>query len=236
MPTSKELEQQIEEVRRGGGGTPSGPTSAQLAEPRRVEILRVEFPDRRSSYFKPGQYGYARAFTTHSVSTQDRGESAPGELSYLVSKTKDGKTGAVWFSNSALRFTSRTPTAGSATPARPAHSPWLGTDYNEKLANSAHSAIVGIYLDGVKGVSPERRGHGWRQISPDKADAYLAHARKILGQLAAQKPPRTVKISHDSRVRTLRDLLDKATAVRGGAPQKMTEADYEELRRSLGGR
>ena len=79
--------------------------SAAISPARRVEILRV---DSAGGYWKPGQFGYARGYSTHpGMHTLDSGPSAAGDLSYLVSKSKDGRGGGLWFSSSALRFTGR---------------------------------------------------------------------------------------------------------------------------------
>lgn len=76
-----------------------------LDPPRRVEILRVE-DQRPSSYFKVGQFGYARVrHTSGGFATQDAGESKPGQTVYAVSKAKDGRGGAVWFTEDGIRFT-----------------------------------------------------------------------------------------------------------------------------------
>lgn len=72
-------------------------------KPRRVQLLAGS----GAKYFKAGQFGY--------VISQNKiggmywchkdGQSAPGETAYLVSKTKEMKGGALWFSREALRFT-----------------------------------------------------------------------------------------------------------------------------------
>jgi hypothetical protein len=73
---------------------------ASIKPSKRVEILKSD-----SSYWKPGQYGYAVGRSTHPGMYTEKGPSKPGALSYLVSKSKDGHTGASWFSAEALRFT-----------------------------------------------------------------------------------------------------------------------------------
>lgn len=73
--------------------------------PKRVQILRT---DRRPDYWKVGQFGYAIARSTHpGMHTLDKGPTEGGELAYLVSKSKNGRSGALWFSADALRFTGR---------------------------------------------------------------------------------------------------------------------------------
>lgn len=71
--------------------------------PRRVQITVSS----GSGYFKKGQYAYV-------ISHDDRGgmywidkdgHSEPGERAYLVSKTKDMRGGALWFSEDGIRFT-----------------------------------------------------------------------------------------------------------------------------------
>jgi hypothetical protein len=95
--------------------------------------------------------------------------------------------------------------------------------------------FVSIYLDGVVGVSPVIGEYGWKQIQPDKADAYLRKGRDALDELVSQKAPSSAKGWLTHKVSELRGLLEKAQAVRDGAtPQKMTVGDYAELRRSLG--
>ena len=74
----------------------------------------------------------------------------------------------------------------------------------------------------------------WKQILPDRADAYLRKGRKILDELLSQKAPPSAKSWYAHNVRQLRDLLEKAQAVRDGStPQKMTAESYAELQRSL---
>ena len=111
---------------------------------------------------------------------------------------------------------------------------WSGSDYNEKRFNGARNMIVDVYLHGVKGVSPVRTGHARDQIDPGEADRLLQKATAVYAELAAQHPPRSARLSHDSHVRQLGDLIEKVTAVRSGAAeQKMTDHDYTEYRRSL---
>lgn len=117
----------------------------------------------------------------------------------------------------------------SRPPQRVVSTPWQGTDYNERVINGVRNALVGIYLDGVQGVSPERTGFGWKQIPVDKADLWLAKARGVLEKLEAQKAPRQVKAWQARHAKDLRLLIEKAQAVRDGAPQKMTAADYAAL-------
>jgi len=111
---------------------------------------------------------------------------------------------------------------------------WKGTDYNERLFNSVRNMLVAIYLDGVLGVSPDR-GETRRMVPPDDADRYIAKARRVYAELVDQKAPRGVKSWHEHKVKELDGLINKAVAVREGrSAQKMTEADYETYRRSLG--
>ena len=81
------------------------------SDPKRVEILRGD-----GSYFKRGQFGYVVGTNispltkkTYEVYLQDRspGNTRPGELAYLVSKSKGMRGGALWYSAEALRFTKR---------------------------------------------------------------------------------------------------------------------------------
>ena len=78
---------------------------ASIRPTKRVQILKADTP---ADYWKPGQFGYAVAYSTHpGRHTLDKGPTKGGELAYLVSKSKDGHTGALWFSAGALRFTGR---------------------------------------------------------------------------------------------------------------------------------
>ena len=109
--------------------------------------------------------------------------------------------------------------------------PWEGTESIERRVGGVNNMLVGIYLDGVAGVSPNLGRH---QVSPDKADAYLRRGREVLAELVAQRAPAAMRGWHQHRIWELRDLLGKAQAVRDGVtPQKMTTESYEELRRSL---
>jgi hypothetical protein len=82
--------------------------SANIDPPRRVEIVRSGA--RPSSYFKPGQFGYALSYTTHpGMHTLDKGPTEPGELAFLVSKTKGMRGGGLWFSAEGIRFTKAPP-------------------------------------------------------------------------------------------------------------------------------
>lgn len=75
---------------------------------RRVEILHTTWKS-PNAYFKPGQFGYV-------VGQDNRGgsmfvdvdrASEPGEVALLVSKTRDMRGGALWFSLDGVRFTGR---------------------------------------------------------------------------------------------------------------------------------
>ena len=118
------------------------------------------------------------------------------------------------------------------SPDKPAPSgSWQGTEANERAIYSVHNGLVSIYLDGVRGVSPERQGHEGKLLSPEEADRILTKARAVYVKLAVQKPPRSVKGWHASKIRELDSLIGKAAAVREGrAEQKMTVADYAALR------
>jgi hypothetical protein len=77
-----------------------------ISPPRRVQILKSD--NTVGGYWKPGQFGYAVGYSTHpGMHTMDKGPSEPGELSYLVSKSKGKGGGALWFSARALRFTGK---------------------------------------------------------------------------------------------------------------------------------
>lgn len=69
--------------------------------------IRVQIVSSQSSYIKNGQFAYiVGASDRGGMSLMDRnGESKSGEVAYLVSKTKESKGGALWFSESAVRLT-----------------------------------------------------------------------------------------------------------------------------------
>jgi hypothetical protein len=73
-----------------------------ISPPRRVEILRAG-----GKYFKPGQFAYVLSYDKRGSNywVDKDGASREGELAYLVSKTKDMRGGALWFSADGLRFT-----------------------------------------------------------------------------------------------------------------------------------
>lgn len=77
------------------------------SKPPRVEILQGT--GGRNPYFRKGQFAYVVGVNTaggmHFVDKEGGGESEPGEVAFLVSKTADGRGGALWFSANALRFT-----------------------------------------------------------------------------------------------------------------------------------
>lgn len=79
--------------------------NASISPPKRVQILKAHSA---AGYWKPGQFGYAIAYSTHpGMHTLDKGPSEPNEMSYLVAKSKDHRGGALWFSAQGLRFTGR---------------------------------------------------------------------------------------------------------------------------------
>ena len=80
--------------------------SASIKPSRRVQIVRTTDKSPHP-YWKPGQFGYAVGYSTHPGMYTEKGPSNPDELSYLVSKSRDGHTGASWFSAEALRFTGK---------------------------------------------------------------------------------------------------------------------------------
>jgi len=109
--------------------------------------------------------------------------------------------------------------------------PWQGTDYIERRFNGVRNGLVGIYLDGVRGVSPDRGANtAWKMVSGADADRIIANARRFYAELVLQKAPRSAKSWHDHKVKELDDLIDKAVAVREGRrEQKMTATDYKAL-------
>lgn len=112
---------------------------------------------------------------------------------------------------------------------------WQGTDSIERRLNSVHNGLVSIYLDGVNGISPDRGGNtAWKMLSPEEADRIIAKARVFYADLVDQKPPRSAKGWHTNKIKELDHLINKAVAVREGrTEQKMTSADYAELRKHL---
>lgn len=111
---------------------------------------------------------------------------------------------------------------------------WKGTDYNERIFNSVRNGLVSIYLDGVKGVSPDR-GEPRRMVPSEDADRTIARARVVYSNLVDQKAPASVKRWLDHKIKELDGFINKAVAVREGrSAQKMTEGDYAALRKSLG--
>lgn len=71
---------------------------------RRVKIV----DSGGSNYFKPGQFGYIVSSTRHGgMHTLDAGNSRPGQLTHLVSKTKSMRGGALWFSEKGVRLSGR---------------------------------------------------------------------------------------------------------------------------------
>lgn len=77
----------------------------KFASPRRVRIVRGS----GAGYFKPGQFGYAVSYDERGGCywVDKAGASAPGERAYLVSKTKDMRGCALWFSEGGIQFTAR---------------------------------------------------------------------------------------------------------------------------------
>jgi len=116
-------------------------------------------------------------------------------------------------------------------------SSWQGTDYNERRFNTVRNGLVAIYLDGVKGVSPERGGNtAWKMVPPEEADRIIAKARVIYAEFVGQKASPSVKGWLDHKIKELDGLIRKAAAVREGrAEQKMTADDYVALRKSFRG-
>lgn len=76
-------------------------------EPRRVQIV-AENPI-GAGYFKHGQIAYVIGMCDDGGMfwIDKPGESAPGEIAYLISKSKGMAGGALWISADGVRFTSR---------------------------------------------------------------------------------------------------------------------------------
>lgn len=78
--------------------------------PRRVQIrVGSSSEPRASDYFKAGQFAYVIGYDARGgMYWLDKpGPSPAGQVAYLVSKTKDMRGGALWFSKDGLRFTKR---------------------------------------------------------------------------------------------------------------------------------
>lgn len=62
-----------------------------------------------TGYMKHGQYVYVVAMTTaggmHWIDKD--GDSPKGQKAYLISKTKDARSGALWISEDGIRFTGK---------------------------------------------------------------------------------------------------------------------------------
>jgi hypothetical protein len=90
--------------RRYGRSSDEAPNAA----PRRVEILNA---GERPMYFKPGQFGYVVGTNVSRGKRYDvypvDGNGEYNGVAYLVSKTKEMRGGASWFTAGALRFTKR---------------------------------------------------------------------------------------------------------------------------------
>lgn len=93
----------------GGPERDAGKVVSFKDHPQRVQIVSIGEPTRATSYWKPGQFGYVIASTTHGgmhpVNRHDGRGTRTGETAYLVSKAKHGRGGALWFTADALRFT-----------------------------------------------------------------------------------------------------------------------------------
>lgn len=90
---------------------------ASIKPSRRVQIVKTD-DFGAHPYWRPGQFGYAVGYSTHPGMYTESGPSKGGDLSYLISKSKDGHTGASWFSAEALRFTGKEKKPGATTHAR----------------------------------------------------------------------------------------------------------------------
>lgn len=80
---------------------------ASFPEPRRVQILRGS---KTGTYFKPGQFAYALGWDERggNYCVDMSAASKAGIRVYLVSKTKDARGGALWFTSTGIRFTRAT--------------------------------------------------------------------------------------------------------------------------------
>ncbi len=77
-----------------------------LEPPRRVEVLAgSSSPPRPGDYWKASQFGYAVGYDFRGGMHAQRRPSEPGEIAYMVSKTRDMRGGASWFLENEIRFT-----------------------------------------------------------------------------------------------------------------------------------
>jgi len=106
--------------------------------------------------------------------------------------------------------------------------PFAGIDAIESEFSRVRNWLVEICLHGVSGISPYLGHH---QMSEAKADEGLAKGRKVLAWMEAQGrgPTARARLVLDNKRGELRRFVDHAAAVRHGAPQKMTVADYAKL-------
>jgi hypothetical protein len=110
----------------------------------RVEILKVEGCG-PNSYFKPGQFGYVVGQnTTGGMHFMDvRRESKPGEIALLISKTREMRGGALWFSLEGVLFTGRdrTHTTREADRDRPISMTYGELPPFEEFEHDIHTRI-----------------------------------------------------------------------------------------------
>jgi len=129
--------------------------------------------------------------------------------------------------------TGHTAEGARETARRPSGKPFAGIDANDRAFHGVHNALVGIFLDGVKGVSPDL---GHYQPTPEQADATLERARRLLADFESQTriPRGRAQRWMENKIDQLRRYIEKAEAVRSGErPQQMTPEDYENLRKHL---
>jgi len=146
---------------------------AAIKPSRRVQIVKTD-DHGPHPYWRPGQFGHAVSYSTHPGMYTESGPSKGGDLSYLVSKSKDGHTGATWFSAQALRFTGKEK-APSQSHAR--------KKYLRRLRNHATRGKHTIYdlVEVNKRTKKERVLH---EHFSTKADA-----QEAAGEYKARKRP-----------------------------------------------
>lgn len=73
--------------------------------PTRVKIVNGS----PTGYFKPGQYAYILSESNRGglYAVDIDGTTQPGEMAYLVSKTKGMVGGALWFTEAGVKITAR---------------------------------------------------------------------------------------------------------------------------------
>ena len=172
--------------------------TASISPPKRVQVLKA---DSTAGYWKPGQFGYALAYSTHpGMHTLDKGPSEAHEMSYLVAKSKDLRGGALWFSAQGLRFT------GKEKAPRPSHAKKKKLDHHEAKRLLASEGIdftrdyhAGVSMSQGNRIAEVARQAGYRK----RKDAPGSTARMYFQYLSRLKHHATRRGKH-----TIYDLVE----------------------------